>query len=44
LLTGGLSNFIGTIKDRQLTSTKNNVLVPFYTVEISGGQKVLPFY
>jgi hypothetical protein len=37
---GGLSNSIGTIKTRQLTATKSNILVPFYTVEVSGGQKV----
>ncbi len=44
LCKGGFSNLIGTIQDRQLISTKNNILVPFYTVIVSGGQKVYESY
>ena len=44
LCKGGFSNLIGTIQDRQLTSTKNNILVPFYTVIVSGGQNVYESY
>jgi len=44
-LVRGFSNLIATIQDRrQLTSTNNNILVPFYTVIVSGGQRVYESY
>ena len=44
-LVHGFSNLIATIQDRrQLTSTNNNILVPFYTVIVSGGQRVYESY
>ena len=44
-LVHGFSNLIATIQDRrQLTSTNNNILVSFYTVIVSGGQRVYESY